>query len=85
MLSEAIPYVAEEVWGLRDKEITIGDNIVFQLEEKRFYLMEEINDTIQEVERLKGQLYWRSVQVIMNYAKDMIEDIQGYQHSSSLS
>lgn len=29
MLSEVIPYVAEEVWGLRDKELTIGDNIVF--------------------------------------------------------
>ncbi|MFR9710032.1 hypothetical protein ACL02P_24175 [Paenibacillus sp. MB22_1] len=76
MLSEAISYVAEEVWGLRDKELTVGDNIVFQLEEKRFYLMEEINDTIQEVERLKGQSYWRSVQEIMNYAKDMIEDIK---------
>ncbi|GIO42235.1 MULTISPECIES: hypothetical protein [Paenibacillus] len=76
MLSEAIPYVAEEVWGLRDKEITIGDNIVFQFEEKGFYLMDERNDTIEEVEMLKGQLYWKSVQVIMNYAKDMIEDIQ---------
>ncbi|MEK6994402.1 hypothetical protein NST08_29585 [Paenibacillus sp. FSL K6-1566] len=76
MLSEAIPYVAEEVWGMRDKELVIDDNIVFQLEDKRFYLIEERNDTIEEVEMLKGQLYWRSVQVIMNYAKDMIEDIQ---------
>ncbi|MGG1879823.1 hypothetical protein ABDI30_19915 [Paenibacillus cisolokensis] len=76
MLAEVIPYVAEEVWGMSDEELNIGVNVVLQLKGKQFYFLEEKNDMIEEVVALKGQLYWRSVQEIMNYARDMIEDIQ---------
>ncbi|WP_059051418.1 hypothetical protein [Paenibacillus senegalimassiliensis] len=76
LLAEVIPYVAVEVWGQNDDELDIGADVVLQLKEKKFYLMDESKDMIEEVSALKGQLYWRSVQEIMNYAKDMIEDIQ---------
>lgn len=76
MLAEVLPYVAKEVWGQNDDELDISANVILQLKEKKFYLMDESKDIIEEVNALKGQLFWRSVQEIMNYAKDMIEDIK---------
>lgn len=76
LMAEVIPYVATEVWGQSDDELDIGSNVILQLKEKKFYLMDESEDMIEEVSVLKGQSYWRSVQEIMNYAKDMIEDIK---------
>lgn len=78
MLNEVIPYVAEEIWGMSKDDLIIGGNVVFQLKEKKFYLMEESNenDIIEEVSNLKGHLFWRSVQEIMCYTKDLLMDIQ---------
>jgi hypothetical protein len=78
MLNEVIPYVAEEVWGMSKDDLIIGGNVVFQLKEKKFYLLEESNDNdiVEEVSNLKGHLFWRSVQEIMCYTKDLLLDIQ---------
>ena len=78
MLNEVIPYVAEEIWGMSKDDLIIGGNVVFQLKEKKFYLLEESNDNdiVEEVSNLKGHLFWRSVQEIMCYTKDLLMDIQ---------
>lgn len=78
MLNEVIPYVAEEIWGMSKDDLIIGGNVVFQLKEKRFYLLEASGEyeIVEEVSNLKGHLFWRSVQEIMCYTKDLLLDIQ---------
>lgn len=78
VLNEVIPYVVEEIWGMSDDELIIGGNVVFQLKEKQFYLIEASNenDIVEELINLKGHLFWRSLQEIMCYTKDLLLDIQ---------
>ncbi|WP_270619993.1 hypothetical protein [Paenibacillus macerans] len=74
MMIEIIPYVAEEIWGTTDKEIQVSDTVRFDLSTKRFLSIHA--GTELDVLLLKGQAFWQSVQQIMNFAHDLLDDIK---------
>lgn len=75
MMLDVIPYVMEEVWGLSDNKIAIGDTVQFRLDTKVFYVMKN-KSTDLDVLDLRGQAFWQSVQEVMNFSHDLLEDIQ---------
>jgi hypothetical protein len=74
MMTEIVPYVAEEVWGTADQEIQVSDTVRFDLVTKRFLSIN--TGTELDVLLLKGQSFWQSVQQIMNFAHDLLDDIR---------
>lgn len=74
MMTEIVPYVADEVWGTTDQEILVSDTVRFELSTKRFLSVHA--DTELDVLLLKGQSFWQSVQQIMNFAHDLLDDIK---------
>ncbi|WII35281.1 hypothetical protein [Paenibacillus thiaminolyticus] len=74
MMTEIVPYVAEEVWGTTDQEIQVSDTVRFDLVTKRFLSVN--TGTELDVLLLKGQSFWQSVQQIMNFAHDLLDDIR---------
>ncbi|MDY7989885.1 hypothetical protein UY286_04795 [Paenibacillus polymyxa] len=75
MMLDVFPYVMEEVWGLSDNKIAIGDTVLFRVDTKVFYVLKN-KSTNLDVMTLRGQAFWQSVQEIMNFAHDLLEDIQ---------
>lgn len=75
MMMDVIPYAMEEVWGLSDNKIAIGDTVQFRLDTKVFYVMKN-KSTDLDVLDLRGQAFWQSVQEVMNFSHDLLEDIQ---------
>lgn len=74
MMTEVTPYVVEEVWGTTDQEIPVSDTVRFNLVTKRFLSVN--TGTELDVLLLKGQSFWQSVQQIMNFAHDLLDDIK---------
>ncbi|MCC3380893.1 hypothetical protein ACFQ5D_23025 [Paenibacillus farraposensis] len=70
MMLDVIPYVMEEVWGLSDNKIAIGDTVLFRVDTKVFYVLKN-KSTNLDVLILRGQAFWQSVQEIMNFAHDL--------------
>ncbi|MFK4472592.1 hypothetical protein ABH897_002316 [Paenibacillus sp. RC73] len=39
MMLDVFPYVMEEVWGLSDNKIAVGDTVLFRVGTKVFYVL----------------------------------------------
>lgn len=75
MMQNVIPYAMQEVWGITDPKIIIGETVLFKVDSKSFIVMKTQFTEIHVLE-LRGQAYWATVQEIMNFAHDLLEDIK---------
>lgn len=75
MMLGLIPYAAQEVWGYKEDRMIIGDTVLFEMSSQHFFV--KSTDGVElAVLDLRGQPFWQSVQEIMNFAHDLLEDIQ---------
>ncbi|WP_411347039.1 hypothetical protein [Paenibacillus sp. WLX2291] len=74
MMQNVIPYAMQEVWGITDPKIVIGETVLFKTDSTSFVVMKTQFTEIHVLE-LRGQAYWATVQEIMNFAHDLLEDI----------
>ncbi|MDG0875586.1 hypothetical protein L5D93_25450 [Paenibacillus thiaminolyticus] len=57
-----------------DQEIQVSDTVRFDLVTKRFLSVNTATEL--DVLLLKGQSFWQSVQQIMNFAHDLLDDVR---------
>lgn len=77
MMVEVVPYAMEEVWGLSDSQLIIGDTVQFKADgtSSSFFVMAD-KDTKLDILNLRGQAFWQSVQEVMNFSREMLEDVK---------
>ena len=74
MMAGVTVYVAEEVWGAADPEVKISDTVRFDMATQSFFYKRDGNE--MNVQALKGQPFWQSVQQVMVFGQDLLEDIK---------
>ncbi|MBB6021426.1 hypothetical protein HNR77_002521 [Paenibacillus sp. JGP012] len=74
MMAGVTVYVAEEVWGAADPEVKISDTVRFDMATQSFFYKTDGNE--MNVQALKGQPFWQSVQQIMVFGQDLLDDIK---------
>jgi len=74
MMTGVTVYVAEEVWGTTESEMKISDTVRFDMETQSFFYKTGGNEI--NVQALKGQPFWQSVQQVMVFGQDLLDDIK---------
>lgn len=80
--TSALLYVAEDLWGGKDSSIPVGKQVSFHVERQAFVIgqKQELDDIVEadsvDVLSLKGRPFWMSVQEIMEYTHNLLDDIQ---------
>lgn len=88
--TSALLYVAEDLWGGSEDNIPVGKNVSFDVEQQIFVInqKQELDDIVEansmDVLSLKGRPFWMSVQEIMEYTHNLLEDIQKKELSRNL-
>lgn len=88
--TSALLYVAEDLWGGSEDSIPVGKNVFFNVEQQTFLIRQkrELDDIVEtdsvDVFFLKGRPFWMAVQEIMEYAHNLLEDIQKKELSRNL-
>lgn len=77
MMVEVVPYAMEEVWGLSNNQLIIGDTVQFKADgtSSSFFVMQD-EETKLDILNLRGQAFWQSVQEVMNFSREMLEDVK---------
>ncbi|MFJ2043911.1 hypothetical protein ACIOBL_09920 [Paenibacillus taichungensis] len=74
MMAGVTVYVAEEVWGTDEPEMKISDTVRFDMATQSFFYKTDGNEI--NVQALKGQPFWQSMQHVMVFGQDLLDDIK---------
>lgn len=79
----ALVYVAEDLWGGEKASISVGKYVSFDVKEQAFFLEQkaaELDDIAEtrrgEVLIQKGRPFWEAMKEIMEYTRNLLDDIQ---------
>ncbi|MNW45987.1 hypothetical protein D3C74_232630 [compost metagenome] len=74
LMAGVTTHVATEVWGTSDQGIEVSDTVRFDLTTQSFFFKGAESDI--NVQALKGQPFWQSVQQIMYFGQELLDDIK---------
>ncbi|GGG17944.1 hypothetical protein GCM10010913_45070 [Paenibacillus aceti] len=74
LMAGVTAHVATEVWGMADQDVQVSDTVRFDLATQSFFFKGAESDI--NVQALKGQPFWQSVQQIMYFGQELLDDIK---------
>lgn len=74
LMAGVTAHVAAEVWGMADQDVQVSDTVRFDLATQSFFFKGAESDI--NVQALKGQPFWQSVQQIMYFGQELLDDIK---------
>lgn len=74
LMTGVTAHVAAEVWGTSNQDVQVSDTVRFDYATQSFFFKGMESDI--NVQALKGQPFWQSVQQIMYFGQELLEDMK---------